>query len=36
MAAVQKSLNLLEEEKLTEEVKKCCVLSYKSHKGYIE
>ena len=36
MVVVKKSLNQLEEKKLTEQVKKYCVLYDKSHKGYME
>ena len=36
MAVPKNSLNLLEEEELTEEVRKYSVLYDKSHKGYME
>ena len=36
MLVVLKNSDLLEEEELTEDVKKCPVLCDKSHKGYIE
>ena len=36
MAVVKKSLNLLEESELTEEVREYSVLYDKSHKGYME
>ena len=36
MTVATKSLHLLQEEELTEEVRKCSVLYHKSHKGCME